>query len=123
MGMQREPIVFGPLDHALVIRRVRVNPHDHFSEVGIAIAKGGGVFCDVMDRSVNRIKVTIESTTDQTVDPSRRSIFQAARKDRLAMSKPASTSVGICLTDASDHSTHTFSDGFVPERLPHIATC
>src|SRR6266699_647096 len=57
IGMQCHPVVPGPLDHALVVGRVRIDTDDHLGEVGVTEAERGVARAGPMDGPVDRIEV------------------------------------------------------------------
>ena len=57
IGMQRHPVVPGPLDHALVVGRVGIDPDDHLGEVGVAEAERGLACADSMGSAIDGIEV------------------------------------------------------------------
>src|SRR5215467_3204889 len=55
--MQRHPVVPCPLDHALVVGRVRIGSDDHLGEVSLTEAERGLTGVDMMDSTIDRIEM------------------------------------------------------------------
>src|SRR3954465_13738099 len=55
--MQRVPVLLGPGDDALIVRRIRIDAKDDLSPRGIAIAESCVMSAEPMHRTVDRIEV------------------------------------------------------------------
>ena len=76
IGVQRHPIVPGPLDHALVVGRVGVDPKDHLCEVGIEAFASARQGISLLSESIK--------------DPILREHFEQAAYAMLPKEKPVS---------------------------------